>query len=59
MVPGAGNPHLIEDSVAFHRRLYRPHSKKWVTVSVWIFFILIPALMTIAGIYSFISRLIG
>jgi hypothetical protein len=59
MIPGAANPRVIEDGANFYRRLYRPHRKRWVAVSVWIFFVLIPALMALFWVYAMLRRLTG
>jgi hypothetical protein len=58
MIPGAANPYVVEDGANMYRRLYRPHRKRWVTVSVWIFFIFIPALMALVCLYSLVRRFV-
>lgn len=57
MIPGVANPHMVEDGADFYRRLYRPHSKRWVTVGVWVFFIVIPGLTALLTLFSLVRRL--
>lgn len=50
MRPGSTNPHFFNGSSV----LWRPHRKRWVTVTAWICFIILPGLIALA---SFVSML--
>jgi hypothetical protein len=59
MIPGVANPHAVSDGADFYRRLYRPHGKRWVTVGVWVFFVLLPGLTALLILYALIRRFFG
>lgn len=58
MIPGVANPQTVTDGANFYSRVYRPHSKRWVRVSVWIFFIILPSLFALLGVFNLVRQFV-